>query len=1077
MPIIDHLIRFARDVRADRRANPRAAGDGTALELLIAPRYQTLVENCLRELTQAPLRVLPEYRRGGVGRPDIAFALPGVPARAFIELKEPNKSIVPAQLQGHDRDQFRRFCELPVWALTNFSTIRLFRREELVDHGDVMPFEALDPDISDRDAENLIRQGRTEPFERVLRTLSMAQAPAPRNAAEVSDVLAHAARLVREVVRAACQEGLIGAVEDVRSEFNETLFARAEAGGYDVRDMDQLFSSAFAQTLVFGLLLARDAGGGEDVDHDAYTLLPEETYPLLRGTLRALTLEEVRDMLGVSFDVTVDTVNSIVPRLLAPRHGRDPMLYLYEDFLRVFDPDAVAKYGVYYTPPEVVQLMVAETDRVLRDALGTDGLLDESVQLLDPACGTGTFLIGAGNRAAEIAEERFGPGMVGPQISAFAQRMFGFELLVGPYTVAHYRMAREVLNRGGGVAHIPIYLTDTLAPPAGAAGVNPHLAFLGAPMVAERLAADEVKQNAPVLAIIGNPPYKRLRKGEVNRLVGRAMSEMWEDLKRPVRAAGFGLSLNAFPDLAIAFYRWALWRLFEAPGARGRGTLAFITNRTFLTATGYGGLRQMLRNRFDQIRIIDFRGGSRNSLPATLTRDENVFQIKVGVCVLIAHASGEPQVRAEGEVSYASVWREGAFTRADKLAVASEAAANPDTFTFQVVPGGGMGRFKPAGFLEQDWPSLAELFEFRSNGVVTYRDSFAYATQRETLSARLLAFLDLPPAEAEQVFKTSALNTSARAQTVAFDPNAIEAISYRPLDLRNLYNHPQYVDRQRPDLVSSWGPENVALMALSSETGGGPAVWCHSQKPDQHAFRGSYGGWIFPLVNPAPEGEGHFIKPEVIDSLSASYGRAVGPQEVFDVALAMLSATSYTTTFAHDLEDDFPHVPFPAEAGQFVRAATIGRRIRELQSHRSEAAGEFQGARLDGEAGNQVLDIAAPRRAFVGEGGRGTIALVSDQSLRIVDVSERAWEFSVSGYQVLYKWLKAREGEFLHGAGGVALLRSSLSVVWRIEELLSLFDAADAILRETGELALTRVQVGVPERPAGADMFHDDDAE
>lgn len=95
----------------------------------------------------------------------------------------------------------------------------------------------------------------------------------------------------------------------------------------------------------------------------------------------------------------------------------------------------------------------------------------------------------------KAASTRFGDGAVPSELSAFAQRMNGFELLVGPYTVAHYRMLREVAGHGGTAAHLPIYLADTLAPPAGAARVATHLAFMGAPMVAEREAADAVKQN------------------------------------------------------------------------------------------------------------------------------------------------------------------------------------------------------------------------------------------------------------------------------------------------------------------------------------------------------------------------------------------------------------------------------------------------------------------------------------------------------------------------------------------------------------------------------------------------------
>jgi N-6 DNA Methylase len=729
--IADHLAAFAASVRADREANPGIAGDGTALELLIAPRFRSLVEAVLNEMEIIAPVVLPEYNRRGVGRPDLAFARPGQPARAFIELKEPRKLLDTDNWRGHDADQFRRFGELPLWGLSNFVSLHLYRRAELIDQAEILPATALDPTTPAARAERLIRAQDNTGFPRILLALSMAEAPSPRDAPAIAAILAYAARLVREIVAAQCAEGLNGVLLSVRAEFNETLFARPEAGGYDKIGTDALFASAFAQTLIFGLLLARDAARGAEVGELAYQMLPEGTYPLLRGTLRALTLDEVRAMLGVGFDVARDAVNSIVLDMLSPSGDRDPLLYLYEDFLRVFDPEAAIKYGVYYTPPEIVQLIVAETDRTLRENLGTDGLIDPRVQLLDPACGMGTFLIAAAGAVAERVTTRFGRGAVAAEVSAFAQRMNGFELLVGPYTVAHYRMLREITGLGGNGGHLPIYLADTLAPPAGAAGVTTHLAFMGGPMVAEREAADTVKRTAPILAIFGNPPYRRLRKGEVNRLVGADMAVRWLDLTRPVREAGFGRSLNAFPDLYIAFYRWALWRLFEAEGACGRGVLGFITNRGFLTGRGFGGLRRMLRQRFDVVRVLDLRGDSQGTRPATIAFDENVFNIRVGVCVLIAYSSGNGREAAEAEVHYADAWDSHGFSRCDKLRLAAAVAADPSRVQYRSVPGQGMDPLKPPGFPGTDWPNVAELLTLRSNGIVTYRDKFVYATSRE----------------------------------------------------------------------------------------------------------------------------------------------------------------------------------------------------------------------------------------------------------------------------------------------------------------------------------------------------------
>jgi len=226
MPIPDLLMVFAAAVRADRAANPRIAGDGTALELLIAPRFRTLVEAVMPELGIVPPAVLPEYTHSGIGRPDLVFARAGQPARAFIGLKEPRKPLNPQQWRGHDADQFRRFGELPLWGLCNFASIQLYRRAELVDQAEIVSAVALDPVTPTGRAESLIRAQDHGGFQRILLALAMAEQPAPGDAEAIAQVLAHAARLVREVVVAHCAEGLQGVLADVRAEFNETLFPR-----------------------------------------------------------------------------------------------------------------------------------------------------------------------------------------------------------------------------------------------------------------------------------------------------------------------------------------------------------------------------------------------------------------------------------------------------------------------------------------------------------------------------------------------------------------------------------------------------------------------------------------------------------------------------------------------------------------------------------------------------------------------------------------------------------------------------------------------------------------------------------
>jgi hypothetical protein len=194
------------------------------------------------------------------------------------------------------------------------------------------------------------------------------QEPAAADAPQLATMMAYSARLVRGIVRDRLQE--LRGVEnhellEVRREFRDVLYAHPEAAGYSADDFDVLFSAAFAQTLAFGLLLVREATG-QAVDGTAWNHMPAE-HPMMRTALRVLSQPEIVRDVGIGFDVMCDTVNSFAPEILArQRNGYDPILYFYENFLKTFDSDDREKYGVYYTPIEVVQYMVGAMDRTLR---------------------------------------------------------------------------------------------------------------------------------------------------------------------------------------------------------------------------------------------------------------------------------------------------------------------------------------------------------------------------------------------------------------------------------------------------------------------------------------------------------------------------------------------------------------------------------------------------------------------------------------------------------------------------------------------------------------------------------------
>jgi hypothetical protein len=226
------LIAYAARIRELLRANPNTPETG------LAPAFQKLFTDLLPLLPAGPgVTVSPEYSRANTGRPDIALIRPGQLPRAFVELKLPRKSLEPTLWRDqHDKRQFQRFRELPIWALSNFAAIRLFVRDRPESEVAVVPTAALLPETSDAAAEQLIRAHDARPLLDIVSRLAQAQPPSPSSAAQLAEFLAHASRLVRASVVERLNELRVAGEESrplqiVRDEFRNVLYAHPAAGG------------------------------------------------------------------------------------------------------------------------------------------------------------------------------------------------------------------------------------------------------------------------------------------------------------------------------------------------------------------------------------------------------------------------------------------------------------------------------------------------------------------------------------------------------------------------------------------------------------------------------------------------------------------------------------------------------------------------------------------------------------------------------------------------------------------------------------------------------------------------------
>jgi Type ISP C-terminal specificity domain/N-6 DNA Methylase len=1039
---------YAGKIRNLRRANADVA------ETALAPAFQQLVKELLPHLTAAPIfEVVPEFHKSGVGRPDIALIQTGAPPRAFVELKAPSKSANPENWKQGDKLQFERFKELANWSTCNFHDFRLLRRGDQTGQATVVPEKALAADKDDKAADNLIADHNAQPFLALLDRLCATAIlpPAAEDAEELATLLAHSAKLIRGIVKDRLAElALNKTPEDghpllqVRKTFRNVLYAHPEAAGYAEKDFDKLFSAAFAQTLAFGLLLVREATG-QPVNAESWKDMPEE-HPLMRTALRVLSQEEIVEDIGIGFEVIRDTVNSFSPEILAiGKDGRDPILYFYEHFLATFAPEDRDRYGVFYTPVEVVRYMTAALNRALRENLKMKGLTDPLVTILDPATGTGTFLLGI---AEHVRKEN--ADMAELALADLAKRMFAFELLIGPYAVAHYRLHHALkVGEKTNLPRLGIYLADTLAQP-GTTHAMGALGFVEKGIQDERHLANELKTKQPILAIIGNPPYRRLEEGENHTLVGNWMDGVWNDLKEPVKNAGWGNQLNTFPELSVAFWRWSLWKIFEAENAPKRGVVAFITNRKFLTGKPYAGLRQMMRRRFDRIEIIDLRGDSRLGERAGVEGDQNVFNIQVGVCITLAIADGSKAADAEANVQYCDVWDAKSFRRKPKLEWLLASVAKGDVGNWIHVERNGLDDFRPKPFANGEWVGLNECFVFSSSGVQSKRDHIVYAPTILKLERQIRSVVNAKQNDRDQLFNSTGMNSAASAQNFGWQPKTGVLAIYRPFDRRFHYNDKKFNDRPRPDLQAAWGTSNLCLYAMPAGTGAGPAVWCHGLLPDYHAFRGR-GGYAFPLWDRRGGADAHNLNPTLLAGLIDAYGQKITPEQVFDCIHCLLSARSYTLDFAEDLEDVFPHIPFPAQHKVFLEAAALGAKIRAVETFTRAPNAEFMPANLcrftTPPKGKIINPTYADSSFEFCEHGAG----------KATGIPAEIWHYAVSGYELLPRWINGRVGLDVD----LALATELRDICGRIAELIDLTAKADKILAKTLKQVMGRAAIGL----------------
>lgn len=867
---------------------------------------------------------------------------------------------------------------------------------------------------------------------------------------------------------------------------------------------EESFADTYAQTITYGLLTAaisRTEGSegrhGTFIIAENVTDMVPITNPFLKEMLQTFLKVGGRKG-GIDFDELgiQDVVDLLrgdetdLPAILRDfgnkTQGEDPVIHFYEHFLAAYNKKLKVQRGVFYTPQPVVSYIVRSVHELLQTEFGLEdgiastvtwGEMAKShtnlkipanttpdtpfVQILDPATGTGTFLVEIidvihktmtakwrkqGRRDAEISKlwNEYVPKHLLP-------RLYGYELMMAPYAIAHMKIGLKLFETGYRFMsneRVRVYLTNALEPASDEqqklVGIVPALAH-------EAQAVNAVKCHKCFTVVVGNPPYAKISSNRNN-----AAELLVDPFKHSVRGER---NIQPLSDDYVKFLGLVLTISRKVP----LFAFGMITNRGYLNGLIHRGIRQVLVENFNNIWAVDLHGDSNVGEKSPDGRaNENVFDIQQGVAITIG-------LKSPGEhlsPMFSDLWgtREEKYNLLTTLHLAkslwTRSEPSSPNFFFQK-----LSEFDNA--TEMLFP-LNEVMPTTNTGIKTHRDDLVVDFEATVLSDRISQFVDKKRDDEEVRSSFFGTDSSGRYQpgdnrdwqmTTARSilqklgkpvGDYIKKIEYRPFDGRYIFYHSAAIDFAREDLMCHMNcGHNLGLIATRQVPNGD---FCHAfvsrlfieMKTGSH----DRGTNLFPLFlydSSQSLGLSGAIRPnfseKFLKDISASlrlkrsgqHGlpQGISPENIVQYIYAIFHSPTYRSRYAELLKIDFPRVPLTSSLELFRSLAKLGCELVILHLLESPKVNDFI-TTFTGTGDNSI-----PKKPTWKDN-----AVWINPTQRFEGVPENVWNFHIGGYQVCEKWLKDRKGRTLsedditHYQRVVVALNETIRIMGEIDKVI-----------------------------------------
>ena len=976
--------------------------------------YGTL-ENLLNEIGKSlkpRVRCIINLQNRGAGLPDGGFFTANqfqkssnelikgqLPERGAIEIKGTKDDVRTIADTKQVDDYLHKYRQVLVTNYRDFLLVRLDEnnRKEYLESFSVGKDETDFWQIADNPQE--FSASEQERFAEFLKRVMLSNAPVTKP----EDVAWFLASYARDA-KARIEETELNALAAIRKALEDALGIKFEG-----EKGENFFRSTLVQTLFYGIFSAwvlwhkRNPSTKEKFNWR--TAVWELRVPMISvlfeqiatpSNLKNLDVVEVLDWTG-------NVLNRVArAKFFASFAETEAVQYFYEPFLEAFDPELRKELGVWYTPPEIVKYMVERVDRVLRDELGLlDGLADESVYILDPACGTGAYLVEVLRRVNQTLEEKGEDATRGQKIkSAVLSRVFGFEILPAPFVVSHLQIGLLLEKFGVGLSddkneRAGVFLTNSLT----GWDEEPKKKLPFPEFEEERDRAEEVKKKAKILVVLGNPPYNAfagVSPEEENNLVEpykQGLIEKW------------GIKKFNLDDLYIRFFRLAERKIAELEPRKG--IVCYVSNFSYLGDPSFVVMREKFLSEFGKIWIDCLNGDSRETGkttpngkpdPSVFSTDQNKAGIRVGTAIGLFVKKDENETE-NSQVHFRHFW--GKNKREELLESLNQETehlqkSTESNFEYEITDPKESNRFsfRPSDVSDayHSWSKLNDLCEIPPlNGPVERRGFALISIDREPLSERIRKYFD-KEVRNEEIKNTHPslmmtgnriIGHEAREKIVkdfSFDETRIVSYPFKPFDIRWCYleNLRPLFSEPSPQLLSQRFEKNAFLISRDTadkSTEGIPFFFsksvCDYDSISGHArhFPVFYKPNILKQSKKtkSKNQDNLFGEPETetranlsetvreylhkLDFAEIDGGEVITEKGetvhvaslVWFHALAIGYSGEYLSENEDGIRQDFPRIPLPAKREDLIASALLGKKAADLLDAEKQVAGVTAG--------------------------------------------------------------------------------------------------------------------------------------